>query len=68
MTAGKSAVMTRIETLKKIQRLFSAYLADYQAIRSHTKGRPDQLSDPDLPGSLCIGIPGLQTYQIFDVV
>lgn len=37
MTAGKAAVMARVETLQKIQRLFSAHLANDNPVRPQYK-------------------------------
>ena len=59
MTAGKAAVMARVETLQKVQRLFPTHLANDNPVRPHAERRPDQLPDPDGPGSFRIRVPRL---------
>ena len=64
MAGGKASVMAGIHRLQHIQCLFTADLPHHNAVRPHSQGSLDQVTDCYFNGFLRIGFFCLHAYQV----
>ena len=64
MNGGHRAFVTGVHRLKHVERLFAAYLANNDAVRTHTQAVDEQLPLADGSVAFDIGRPGFKAHDV----